>query len=89
MHYGFEYIGREDLARVMTNELLDGEVLERIQEVLASVSVIPYQYPERDHEHPPATISILTCVFLKCLDIVDSDSYKLMTVDAAFGAKFQ
>ena len=64
MHYSFEYIGREDPARVMTNELLEGEVLERIQEVLASVSVIPYQYLERDHEHPPAAVSILTSMIV-------------------------
>ena len=53
------------------------------------VLVILYQYTEHDHEHPPVVVSILTFVTLKCLDIVETDSYKLMTVDAAFGAKFQ
>jgi len=43
IHYGFEYTGPEDPTRVTTNELTEGEVLERIQNVLASVQVIPYQ----------------------------------------------
>ena len=64
MHYSFEYIGREDPARVMTDELSEEEVLERTQEVLGPVSVIPYQYPEHDHEHPPATVSILTSMIV-------------------------
>ena len=30
VHYGFEYIGPKDLARVTTDELTEDEVLERI-----------------------------------------------------------
>ena len=37
IHYGFEYTGPEDPARVTTNELMKDEVLERIQNVLGSV----------------------------------------------------
>ena len=70
-------------------ELTEDEVLERIQDILQVVLVILYQYTEHDHEHPPVVVSILTFVTLKCLDIVETDSCKLMTVDAAFGAKFQ
>ena len=60
IHYGFEYTGPEDPTRVTTNELTEGEVMERIQNMLASVQVIPYQYPEHDHQNPLAAISILT-----------------------------
>ena len=49
IHYDFEYTGPEDPARVTTNELMEDEVLERIQSVLVSVQVIPYQYLEHDH----------------------------------------
>ena len=59
-HYGFEYTRPENPARVTTDELTEDEVLERIQNVLASVQVIPYQYPKHDHQNLPATISILT-----------------------------
>ena len=52
--------GPEDLARVTTDELTEGEVLERIQNMLVLVQVIPYQYPEHDHQNPPAAVSILT-----------------------------
>ena len=72
-----------------TDELKEDEVLERIQDILQAVLVMPYQYPECDHEHPPAAVSILTFVTLKCLDIVETDSFKLMTIDAAFRVKFQ
>ena len=34
VHYSFEYIGPKDLARVITDELTEDEVLERIQGVL-------------------------------------------------------
>ena len=60
IHYGFKYIRLEDPAWVTTDELMEGEVLERIQNVLVSVQVIPYQYPERDHQNPLAVVSILT-----------------------------
>jgi len=59
IHYGFKYTGLEDPARVTIDELTEGEVLERIQNVLVSVQVIPYQYSEHDHQNPLA-ISILT-----------------------------
>ena len=52
--------GPEDLARVTTDELTEGEVLEIIQNMLVSVQVIPYQYLEHDHQNPPAVVSILT-----------------------------
>ena len=42
IHYGFEYTGPEDPAQVTADELMEGEVLERIQNVLASIQVIPY-----------------------------------------------
>jgi hypothetical protein len=69
VHYGFEYTRPEDPARVTTVELIEDEVLERIQGVLQAVSVIPYQYPECDHENPPANLSIVMCVIWKYLDI--------------------
>ena len=59
MHYGFEYTRLEDPTQVTTNELMEDEVLERIQNMLGSVEVIPYQYPERDHQNLPAAVSIL------------------------------
>ena len=34
VHYGFEYIGPKDPARVTTDELIENEVLERIQDIL-------------------------------------------------------
>lgn len=69
--------------------MTEEEVLERIHSVLQAVSVIPYQYLEHDHENPLATISIWTCEILKEIDIVETDSYKLLVIDAAFGAKIQ
>ena len=60
MHYGFEYTRLEDPTQVTTNELMEDEVLERIQNMLGSVQVIPYQYPKHDHQNPPAAVSILT-----------------------------
>ena len=60
IHYGFEYTGLEDLAQIIVDELIEGEVLERIQNVLASVQVIPYQYQKHDHQNSPAAVSILT-----------------------------
>ena len=59
IHYGFEYTGPKGHAQVTTDELSEVEVLERIQNVLVSVQVIPYQYSEHDHQNPLA-ISILT-----------------------------
>ena len=59
IHYGFKYIRLEDPTQVTTDELMEGEVLERIQNVLTSVQVIPYQYPEHDHHNPLAAVSIL------------------------------
>jgi hypothetical protein len=53
---------------VTTDELIENEVLERIQDILDAVSVIPYQYPKCDHEHLAVAVSILTFVTLKCLD---------------------
>ena len=41
IHYGFEYTGLEDLAWVTTDELMEGEVLERTQNILELVQVIP------------------------------------------------
>ena len=52
--------GLEDPARVTTDELTEGEVLERIQNMLVSVQVIPYQYQEHDHQNLPTVVSILT-----------------------------
>ena len=60
INYGFEYTRPEDPSRVTTNELTKDKVLERIQNVLASIQVIPYQYLEHDHQNLPAAISILT-----------------------------
>ena len=42
IHYGFEYTGPKDPSLVTADELMEGEVLERIQNVLTSVQVIPY-----------------------------------------------
>jgi hypothetical protein len=57
VHYGFEYTGCQDPTRVTSNELSEGEVLERLQDILGVVSVIPYQFREHNHDHPPPTIS--------------------------------
>ena len=59
IQYGFKYTSLEDLARVPTDELMEGEVLERNQNMLVSVHVIPYQHPEHDHQNPLAAVSIL------------------------------
>ena len=64
VHYGFEYIGPKDPARVITNELIEDEVLERIQDILQAVLVIPYQYPKLGHQNPPTVISTLTFLTL-------------------------
>ena len=64
VHYGFEYTGPQDRAWVTSEELTEDEVLERIQDILQAILVIPYQYPELDHENPPAAVSILTFVIL-------------------------
>ena len=74
---------------MITNELIEDEVLERIQDILQAVLVIPYQYPKLDHQNPPTTVSTLTFVTLQCLDIVGTDSYKLIIVDTAFGEQLQ
>ena len=42
VHYGFEYIGPKDLARVTTDDLIENEVLERIQDILQVELVISY-----------------------------------------------
>ena len=53
------YIGPQDLARVTTEELTKDEVLERIQDILQAVLVIPYQYPELNHENQICNVLIL------------------------------
>jgi hypothetical protein len=58
VHYGFEYTKYQDPTPVTPDELSEDEVLERLQDVLGVVSVIPYQFPECDHDHPPHAISI-------------------------------
>ena len=60
-----------------TEELIEDEVLERIRDILQTVLVIPYQYPKLDHKNPPAAVSILTFIILRCLDIVGTNSYRL------------
>ena len=86
IHYGFKYTGLEDPAWVTADELTEGEVLKRIQNVLVSVQTIPYQYPEHDHQHLPAAISILTLQFVNILILWKNDSCVLI---AGVGAKFQ
>ena len=44
--------------------LIEDVVMERFQDILQAVLVIPYQYPELDDEHPPAAVSTLTFVTL-------------------------
>jgi predicted methyltransferase MtxX (methanogen marker protein 4) len=39
VHYDFEYVGPKDPAQVTTDELIEDEVLERIQGVLDAVSI--------------------------------------------------
>ena len=55
---GLSTLGQRTL-RVTTNELTEDEVLERIQNVLGLVEVIPYKYLERDHQNPSAAVSIM------------------------------
>jgi hypothetical protein len=57
VHYGFEYTGYQDPAPVTPDELSEDEVLERLQDVLGVVSVIPYQFSEFDHDHPTLAVS--------------------------------
>ena len=69
--------------------LIEDVVMERFQDILQAVLVIPYQYPELDHENQPAAISILTFVILQCLDIVGTNSCRLITVGTALGSQLQ
>ena len=89
VQYGFEYIGPQDPCRVTTEELIEDEVLERIQDILQAVLVIPYQYLEPEHQNPPTAVSIRTFITLQCLDIVGTNSCRLITIDIAFGAQLQ
>jgi hypothetical protein len=57
VHYGFEYTECQDPTRVTSIELLESEVLERLQDVLGAILVIPYQFWEHNHEHPPPVVS--------------------------------
>ena len=85
MHYGFEYTGPQDRARVTSEELTEDEVLERIQGVLQAISVIPDLYSKCDHKNPPADVSIVMCAILK---FVETDACKLLIIDTTFGAEF-
>jgi hypothetical protein len=58
VHYGFKYTEYQDPIPVTPDELSEDEVLEWLQDVLGVVFVIPYQFPECDHDHPPLAISI-------------------------------
>ena len=50
--------------------------------------MIPYQYLELDHENPPTAVSIQTFVTLQCLDIVGTNSYRLIIVGTTLGCNF-
>ena len=69
--------------------MIEDEVLERIRDILQTVLVIPYQYPKLDHENPPAAISVLTFVILQCLDIVGTNSCRLITIGTTLGSLLQ
>jgi hypothetical protein len=47
-----------DPTPVTLDELSEDEVLERLQDILGVVSVIPYQFPKCDHDHPHLVVSI-------------------------------
>ena len=72
-----------------TEELIEDEVLERIQDILQVVLARPYQYPQLVDENPPTAVSILTFVILQCLDILGTNSYRLIIVGTALGAQLQ
>ena len=72
-----------------TKELTEDEVLERIQDILQVVLVIPYWYPKFDHQNPPVDVSTLAFVTMQCLDIVETNSCRLIIVDTTFGAQLQ
>jgi len=85
IYHGFEYTRPEDLAQVTNVELIEDEVLERIQGVLQAISVIPDLYSKCDHKNPPADVSIVMCAILK---FVETDACKLLTIDAHLGHNF-
>ena len=59
---GFEYSRAEDSSRmVLTLELTDEEVLERLQKMLKGASVVPLAVPEYSTKNPPPAMS---CSFL-------------------------
>ena len=70
-----------------TEELTEDEVLERIQDILQAVLVIPYQYLEPEHQNPPTAVSIRTFITLQCLDIVGTNSCGLITVSTTLGVQ--
>lgn len=55
-HYGFEYTGTTDPARVTTEELSDADLLERLQHVLAGVSALPAPHDEYDANNSPPQV---------------------------------
>lgn len=57
-HLGFEYIGPKDPSRLVPNDELDeGGVLQRLQNVLKGVFVVPLRVKEYDSTHPPPAVS--------------------------------
>jgi hypothetical protein len=63
VHYGFEYIGLEDPTWTSKDELSEEEILERLQNMLKDVNVIPLQFKERDADNQPAAVSGISYIF--------------------------
>ncbi|XP_066385746.1 uncharacterized protein [Miscanthus floridulus] len=63
-HLGFEYSGAEDSSRMVPAlELTGEEVLERLQNMLKGVSVIPPAVPKYSANNPPPAVSCLSSFF--------------------------
>jgi hypothetical protein len=63
VHYGFKYIGLEDPTWMSKDELSEEEILERLQNILKDVCIIPLQFKERDADHQPAAVSVILYIF--------------------------
>jgi hypothetical protein len=63
--YGFEYAGADDPSQLVpSEELTEGEVLQRLCKILKGVSVIPHRIDEHDAANPPSVVSVHVLRFI-------------------------
>jgi hypothetical protein len=56
--YGFEYVGAEDLSRMVPTQELTEEVLECLYKILKGVSVVSIRVDKFTTEKPPLAVSL-------------------------------